>query len=46
MVAVIKPSASLGADRSRILCYGDRADAGERYTSRVVGYLAAALVTG
>lgn len=45
-VAVMKASASLGADRSRILCYGDSGDAGERDKSSVVGYLAAALVTG
>jgi AmmeMemoRadiSam system protein B len=43
IVAVMKASAALGADRATILRYADSGDAGERDKSRVVGYLAAAL---
>ena len=43
MVAVMKAARELGADASSVLCYGDSGDAGEHDTSRVVGYLSAAL---
>ena len=43
IVAVMKASAALGADRATILRYADSGDAGEGDKSRVVGYLAAAL---
>lgn len=43
MVAVLKAARTLGADRSTVLRYADSGEAGERDTSRVVGYLAAAL---
>ena len=44
MVAVMKASAAAGARQARILRYADSGDAGERDKSRVVGYLAAALL--
>jgi AmmeMemoRadiSam system protein B len=44
IVAVMKAARALGADRSAILRYGDSGDAGEHDKSRVVGYLAAALL--
>jgi AmmeMemoRadiSam system protein B len=43
MVAVMKAARSLGADASAVLRYADSGDAGEHDTSRVVGYLSAAL---
>jgi hypothetical protein len=43
IVAVMKASAALGANRATILRYADSGDAGERDKSRVVGYVAAAL---
>jgi MEMO1 family protein len=46
MVAVMKAAAALGADRSCVLRYADSGEAGERDKSSVVGYLAAALLTG
>ena len=44
MVAVMKAARSGGAAAAEILAYADSGDAGERDKSRVVGYLAAALV--
>jgi AmmeMemoRadiSam system protein B len=44
MVAVMKAARDLGADASAVLQYGDSGDAGEHDTSRVVGYLSAALL--
>src|SRR5688572_26377697 len=44
MVAVMKAARALGADTSAVLRYADSGDAGEHDTSRVVGYLTAALV--
>lgn len=44
MVAVMKAARALGADASAVLHYGDSGDAGEHDTSRVVGYLSAALI--
>jgi AmmeMemoRadiSam system protein B len=44
MVAVMKAARAGGARAARILRYGDSGDAGERDKSRVVGYLAAALL--
>jgi AmmeMemoRadiSam system protein B len=43
MVAVMKAARKLGADHASVLRYADSGDVGERDTSRVVGYLAAAL---
>ena len=43
MVAVMKAARALGADASAVLSYGDSGDAGEHDTSRVVGYVSAAL---
>lgn len=43
MVAVLKAARALGADRATVLRYADSGDVGERDTSRVVGYLAAAV---
>ena len=43
LVAVMKAARALGTDRATVLRYADSGDAGERDTSRVVGYLAAAL---
>lgn len=43
MVAVMMAARALGANASTVLRYADSGDAGERDTSRVVGYLAAAL---
>jgi AmmeMemoRadiSam system protein B len=45
MVAVMKAARALGADRATVLRYADSGDVGERDTSRVVGYLAAALTS-
>ncbi len=42
--AVILAARELGADKGRILKYGDSGDVGPQDKSRVVGYLAAALV--
>lgn len=44
MVAVMKAARALGADASAVLQYADSGDAGEHDTTRVVGYLSAALV--
>jgi AmmeMemoRadiSam system protein B len=44
MVAVMKASVAGGAREARILRYADSGDAGEHDKSRVVGYLAAALL--
>jgi AmmeMemoRadiSam system protein B len=44
IVAVLRAARALGATRSLVLRYADSGDAGERDKSRVVGYLAAALV--
>ena len=44
MVAVMKAARDAGASAAEILHYADSGDAGERDKSRVVGYLAAALV--
>ena len=44
MVAVMKAARSGGAAVAEVLRYADSGDAGERDKSRVVGYLAAALV--
>jgi AmmeMemoRadiSam system protein B len=44
LVAVMKAAEALGASHSLVLRYADSGDAGERDKSRVVGYLAAALV--
>ena len=44
MVAVMKASRAAGARAARVLRYADSGDAGERDKSRVVGYLAAALL--
>jgi MEMO1 family protein len=43
VVAVMKGARALGADRARVLKYGDSGDVGERDKSHVVGYLSAAL---
>jgi AmmeMemoRadiSam system protein B len=43
VVAVMKASRALGADRATVLKYGDSGDAGEHDKSHVVGYLSAAL---
>ena len=43
MVAVMKAARHLGADASAVLQYADSGDAGEHDTTRVVGYLSAAL---
>jgi MEMO1 family protein len=43
MVAVMKAARELGANASAVLRYADSGDAGEHDTSRVVGYLSAAL---
>ncbi len=43
IVAVMKAARALGAERAVVLRYGDSGDAGEHDTSRVVGYLSAAL---
>jgi AmmeMemoRadiSam system protein B len=43
IVAVMKASRALGAERARVLRYADSGDVGERDKSRVVGYLSAAL---
>jgi AmmeMemoRadiSam system protein B len=43
VVAVMKAARALGADRARVLKYGDSGDVGERDKSHVVGYLSAAL---
>jgi len=44
MVAILRAARARGAKRSLVLRYADSGDAGERDKSRVVGYLAAALV--
>jgi AmmeMemoRadiSam system protein B len=44
LVAVMKAAQSKGANAARVLRYADSGDAGEHDKSRVVGYLAAALV--
>jgi hypothetical protein len=44
MVAVMTAARALGATRAHVLRYADSGDAGERNKSRVVGYLAAALL--
>jgi AmmeMemoRadiSam system protein B len=46
MVAVMLAARARGADRATVLRYADSGEAGERDTSRVVGYLAAALTAG
>lgn len=43
MVAVLKAARALGADTSTVLRYADSGDEGEHDTTRVVGYLSAAL---
>ncbi len=43
MVAVMKAARALGAERATLLRYATSGDVGERDTSRVVGYLSAAL---
>lgn len=43
MVAVMKAARALGADAATVLRYADSGDAGEHDTTRVVGYLSAAL---
>ncbi|MGE0453798.1 MAG: AmmeMemoRadiSam system protein B [Vicinamibacteria bacterium] len=42
IVAVMRASRALGADRATLLRYADSGDAGEHDKSRVVGYMAAA----
>jgi AmmeMemoRadiSam system protein B len=44
MVSVMKAARALGADASAVLRYADSGDAGEHDTTRVVGYLSAALI--
>jgi AmmeMemoRadiSam system protein B len=44
VVAVMKASRTLGADRALVLRYADSGDAGERDKRHVVGYLSAAFV--
>jgi AmmeMemoRadiSam system protein B len=44
LVSVMKAARALGATRGEILRYADSSEAGERDKTRVVGYLAAALV--
>jgi AmmeMemoRadiSam system protein B len=44
IVAVMKASRALGAERAEVLRYADSGDVGERDKSRVVGYVSAALV--
>ena len=44
MVAVMSAARTLGADAAAVLHYADSGDAGEHDTSRVVGYLSAAVV--
>jgi AmmeMemoRadiSam system protein B len=44
MVAVMSAARRLGANAARVLRYADSGDEGEHDKSRVVGYLAAALV--
>ena len=44
MVAVMKAARAAGARTAQVLRYADSGDAGERDKSRVVGYLAAALL--
>jgi len=44
MVAVMKAAVAAGARSARVLRYADSGDAGERDKSRVVGYMAAALL--
>ena len=44
MVAVMTAAREAGASAAEILRYADSGDAGERDKTRVVGYLAAALV--
>ena len=44
MVAVMLAARAAGARRARVLRYADSGDAGERDKSRVVGYMAAALL--
>ena len=44
MVTVMKAARAAGARAARVLRYADSGDAGERDKSRVVGYLAAALL--
>jgi hypothetical protein len=44
MVAVMKAARSVGASTARVLRYADSGDAGERDKTRVVGYMAAALL--
>jgi AmmeMemoRadiSam system protein B len=44
MVAVMKAAVAAGARAARVLRYADSGDAGERDKSRVVGYMAAALL--
>jgi AmmeMemoRadiSam system protein B len=46
VVAVMKASRTLGADRATVLRYGDSGDVGEHDKSHVVGYLSAALTSG
>jgi AmmeMemoRadiSam system protein B len=43
MVAVMRAARTLGADTSAVLSYADSGDAGEHDTTRVVGYVSAAL---
>jgi AmmeMemoRadiSam system protein B len=43
MVAVMKGARALGANAAAVLGYADSGDAGEHDTTRVVGYLSAAL---
>jgi hypothetical protein len=43
IVAVMRAARALGADRARVLEYGDSGDVGARDKSHVVGYLSAAL---
>ncbi|HEX9189472.1 MAG TPA: AmmeMemoRadiSam system protein B [Vicinamibacteria bacterium] len=45
VVAVMKASRALGADRASVLRYGDSGDVGEHDKSHVVGYLSAALTS-
>ena len=45
MVAVMKAARAAGASTARVLRYADSGDAGERDKSRVVGYMAAALLS-
>lgn len=44
MVAVMKAAQAAGATTARVLRYADSGDAGERDKTRVVGYMAAALL--